>query len=57
MQTNKDSAHCTNLSPSQINKLLEFIERSTYFMHNGNSHEKKEGAAMGDQVSAVIANI
>ena len=47
----------TNLTPTQIADLLNFILRSTYFQYNGSIYEQKDGAAMGSPVSAVIANI
>ena len=47
----------TNLTPTQIADLLNFVLRSTYFQYNGSIYEQKDGAAMGSPVSAVIANI
>ena len=45
----------TNLTPTQIADLLNFVLRSTYFQYNGSIYEQKDGAAMGSPVSAVIA--
>ena len=50
-------ADCTNLTPTQIAELLNFVLRSTYFQYNGSIYEQKDGAAMGSPVSAVIANL
>ena len=47
----------TNLTPTQIADLLNFVLRSTYFQYNGSIYEQKDGAAMGSPVSAVIANL
>ena len=47
----------TNLTPTQIADLLNFVLRSTYFQYSGSSYEQKDGAAMGSPVSAVIANL
>ncbi|XP_078363377.1 uncharacterized protein LOC144647439 [Oculina patagonica] len=47
----------TNLTPTQIADLLNFVLRSTYFQYNGSIYEQKDGAAMGSPVSTVIANI
>ena len=50
-------ANRTNLTPTQIADLLNFVLRSTYFQYNGSIYEQKDGAAMGSPVSAVIANL
>ena len=47
----------TNLTPTQIADLLNFVLRSTYFQYNGSVYEQKDGAATGSPVSAVIANL
>jgi len=47
----------TNLTPTQIADLLNFVLRSTYFQYNGSIYKQKDGAAMGSPVSAVIANL
>ena len=47
----------TNLTPTQIADLLNFVLRSTYFQYNGSIYEQKDGAAMGSPVSTVIANL
>jgi len=44
----------TNLTPTQIADLLNFVLRSPYFQYNGSIYEQKDGAAMG---SPVIANL
>ena len=57
MQTDKDFTDRTNLSPSHVTNLFEFVLRSSYFMYNRNFFEQLEGIAMGSPVSAVIANL
>jgi len=56
-----DLADCTNLTPTQITDLLNFLLRSTYFRYNGSIYEQKDGAAIhvavGSPISAVIANL
>ena len=52
-----DLANHTNLTPTKIADLLNFVLRSTYFQYNGQIYEQQDGAAMGSPVSAVIANI
>jgi len=47
----------TNLSPTQIADLLDFVLRSAYFQDNGSIYEQQDGAAPGSPVSAVIANL
>ena len=47
----------TNLTPTQIADLSNFVLRSTYFQYNGLIYEQKDGAAMDSPVSAVIANL
>ena len=49
-------ADCTTLAPVQIADLSNFVSRSTYFQYNGSIYER-DGAAMGNPVSAVIANL
>jgi len=50
-------ANRTNLTPTQIADLLNFVLRSTYFQYDGSIYEQKDGAAMGSPVSAVFANL
>ena len=57
LQNDPDLPNRTNLTPTQIVDLLNFILRSTYFQYNGSIYEQPDGAAMGSLVSAVIANI
>ena len=47
----------TNLHPTDIIKLLEFILTTTYFKFRGNIYQQKFGAAMGSPVSAIVANL
>ena len=46
----------TTLAPVQIADLSNFVSRSTYFQYNGSIYER-DGAARGNPVSAVIANL
>ena len=57
LENDSDLANRTNLTPTQIANLLNFVLRSTYFQYSGPIYEQKDGAAMGSPVSAVIANI
>ena len=57
MQADKYFTYRTNLSPSQVINLLEFVLRSTYSMHNGNLYEQLAGVALGSPVSAIIENL
>ena len=57
LENNPGLADHTNLTPTQIADLLNFVLRSTYFQYNGSIYERKDGAAMGSPVSAVIANL
>ena len=57
LENDSDLANRTNLTPTQIADLLNFVLRSTYFQYSGPIYEQKDGAAMGSPVSAVIANI
>ena len=50
-------ANRTNLTPTQIADLLNFVLRSTSFQYDGSIYEQQDGAAMGSPVSAVRANI
>jgi len=52
-----DLADRTNLTPSQIAGLLNFVLRSTYFQYNGSIYEQRDEAAMVRPVSAVIVNL
>ena len=57
LENDPDLADRTNLTPTQIADLLNFVLRSTDFQHNRSIYEHKDGAAMGSPVSAVIANL
>ena len=57
LENDPSLADCTNLTPTQIADLLNFVLRSTYFQYNGSIYEQKDGAAIGSPVSAVIANL
>ena len=57
LESDPTLADRTTLTPAQIVNLLDFVLRSTYFQYNGSIYEKREGAAMGSPVSAVIANL
>ena len=47
----------TNLLPDQILELLEFLLRTTYFIFNGEFHQRTDGVAMGGPASSVVAEI
>ena len=47
----------TTLTVDSIKQLLHLCLTSTYFMWNGRFYEQKEGAAMGNPLSPVVANI
>ena len=47
----------TTLSVESVKRLLHLFLTSTYFMWNGRFYEQMEGAAMGNSLSPVVANI
>lgn len=47
----------TALTTAQIADLLNFVLRYTYFQYNGSIYEQQEGAALGNLVSVIIANL
>ena len=57
LQSDPDLPNRTNLTPTQIADLLNFILRSKYLQYTGSIYEQQDGAAMGSPVSVVIANI
>ena len=57
LEGDRNLSERTSLSPAKITALLEFVLRSTYFLHEGTFYEQTDGAAMGSPVSAVIANL
>ena len=57
LENDPDLAGHTNLTPTKIANLLNFVLRSMYFQYNGSIYEQKDGAAMGSPVSTVIANL
>ena len=57
VQTTLRLSNHTNLTPTQIADLLNFVLRSTHFKYNGSIYEQEDGAAMGRPVSAVIASV
>ena len=57
LENDSDLSNHTNLTPTQIADLLNFVLRSTYFKYNGSIYEQEDGAAMGRPVSAVIASV
>ena len=56
LESGTDLANRTTLAPAQIADILNFVSRSTYFQYNGSIYER-DGAARGNPVSAVIANL
>ena len=57
LENDSDLSNHTNLTPTQIADLLNFVLRSTHFKYNGSIYEQEDGAAMGRRVSAVIASV
>ena len=57
LENDRDLVNRTNLTPTQIADLLNFVLRSIHFQYNWSIYEQQDGAAMGSPVSAVIANI
>ena len=57
LENDSGLANRTNLTPTQIADLLNFVLRSTYFQYNRSIYEKQDRKAMGSPVSAVIAKI
>ena len=57
LEKDSDLSNRTNLTPTQIADLLNFVSRSTYFQYNGSIYEQEDGATMGSPVPKVIANI
>ena len=57
LESDPTLADRTTLTPAQIANLLSLVLRSTYFQYNRSIYERREGAAMGSPVSAVIANL
>ena len=47
----------TAMSIPQITSLLEFCLTQTYFLFQGKYYQQTQGAAMGSQISPIIANI
>ena len=57
LENDRDLVNRTNLTPTQIADLLNFVLRSIHFQYNWSIYEQQDGAVMGSPVSAVIANI
>ena len=53
VQVDRDFTNYTNLSPSQVTNLLEFVLGSAYSLYNRNFYEQLEGVAMGSPVFAI----
>ena len=47
----------TNMSVNHTISLLEFCLGGTYFTFHGRLYEQQEGAAMGSQISPIVANL
>ena len=57
LENDPSLSNCSTLTPSRITDLLSLILRSTNFRYNGSIYEQTEGAAVGNTVSVVIANL
>ena len=57
LESDPDLADRTTLTPVQIEDLLDFVLRSTYFQYNGSIYEQRDGTAMGSPIAAVSANL
>lgn len=57
LQKDKGLRKRTKLSVEDIMNLLVFTTKNTYFQFNGKIYRQKEGFAMGDPLSAVMANL
>ena len=57
LQEDKELQQRTTMSVENITTLLEFCLKSTYFTFQGRFFEQQEGAAMGSQVSPIVANL
>lgn len=57
LQKDQDLAESTNMSISNIMKLLEFVLNHNYFKHDAIHYKQIFGCAMGSPISPVIADL
>ena len=57
LQKDQDLAERTNMSISNIMRLLEFVLKHNYFKHNNIHYKQFFGCAMGSPISLVIADL
>ena len=57
LKEDKDLPRRTSMNTRHITQLLEFCLRSTSFVFQGQHYKQVEGAAMGSQLSPIVANI
>ena len=57
LEEDKDLHQRTAMSVNQIICLLKFCLNTTYFTFQGKMYEQVRGAAMGSQVSPIVANL
>jgi len=57
LQKYQDLAECTNMSISNIMRLLEFVLSHNYSKHDSIRYKQIFGCAMGSPISPVIADL
>ena len=57
LQKDQDLAERSNMSISNIMRLLEFVLNHNYFKHNNIHYKQIFGCAMGSPISLVIADL
>ena len=57
LQQDQDLAERTNMSISNIMRLLEFVLNQNYFKHDNTHYKQIFGCAMGSPISPVIADL
>ena len=57
LQQDQDLAERTNMSISNIMRLLEFVLNHNYFKHDNTHYKQIFGCAMGSPISPVIADL
>ena len=57
LQQDQDLVECTNMSISNIMRLLEFVLNHNYFKHDNTHYKQIFGCAMGSPISPVIADL
>lgn len=57
LQKDQDLSEHTNMSISNIMRLLEFVHDHNYLKHDNTHYKQIFGSAMGSPISLVIANL